>query len=98
MTFIQSSRFFQVIFKISQIPGFSMFFCLNSQIPGYSRIFGHPAISFSHIFLTCGLNNSDLSKVTTKNLGEVELNDIFLFDSASICPLCSLHIVGGFIK
>ena len=44
MIFVRNSRFFydfctkfQVLFKISQIPGFC---CLNCQIPGYSRFPG----------------------------------------------------------
>ena len=34
---VKNLRFFQDFFKISQLPGFSKFFCLNCQNLGISR-------------------------------------------------------------
>ena len=44
MIFVESFRFFEDLFKIFQTQGFSKFFCLNCQIPGFSRFPGKVAI------------------------------------------------------
>ena len=45
MFFVQNSKFSKFFFfKTTQILGFSRYFCLNCQIPVFSRLSGNPEI------------------------------------------------------